>query len=175
MARGLADAFAGYDVIASPSASCTAMVREYHRQLADEAGDARLARAVADRAARARPSTLLSGVLGVTDVARTSRTGSRTTATCHSLRMLRVGDAPLRLLRKVRGLELAELPAAETCCGFGGHFSVKNPLSSFTSIRDTSLDGFFTVKVLGWARRRWFRGKCFGTPASAWLAPTPRE
>jgi L-lactate dehydrogenase complex protein LldE len=29
--------------------------------------------------------------------------------------MLRVGDAPLRLLREVRGLELAELPAAESC------------------------------------------------------------
>jgi L-lactate dehydrogenase complex protein LldE len=41
--------------------------------------------------------------------------------------MLRIGDAPLRLLRAVRGLDLAELPAADVCCGFGGTFSVKNP------------------------------------------------
>src|SRR5260370_15284758 len=41
--------------------------------------------------------------------------------------MLRVGDAPLRLLRAVRGLDLADLPDAETCCGFGGTFAVKNP------------------------------------------------
>ncbi len=40
--------------------------------------------------------------------------------------MLRVGDAPLRLLRAVRGLDLADLPDAETCCGFGGTFAVKN-------------------------------------------------
>jgi Fe-S oxidoreductase len=37
--------------------------------------------------------------------------------------MLRVGDAPLRLLRAVRGLDLADLPDAESCCGFGGTFS----------------------------------------------------
>jgi L-lactate dehydrogenase complex protein LldE len=41
--------------------------------------------------------------------------------------MLRVGDAPLRLLRGVRGLDLVDLPDAESCCGFGGTFSVKNP------------------------------------------------
>ena len=47
--------------------------------------------------------------------------------TCHSLRVTRVGDAPLRLLRAVRGIDLVDLPGAETCCGFGGTFSLKNP------------------------------------------------
>src|ERR1700727_348551 len=51
MARGFAASFAGYDAIVSPSASCTAMVREYHGQLAGEAGDAGLARAVEQIAA----------------------------------------------------------------------------------------------------------------------------
>jgi len=37
-----------------------------------------------------------------------------------------VGDRPMRLLRKVRGLELIELPNADRCCGFGGTFSIKN-------------------------------------------------
>ncbi len=46
--------------------------------------------------------------------------------TCHSLRMLAVGDRPLSLLRAVRGIRLAELPAADSCCGFGGTFAVKN-------------------------------------------------
>jgi L-lactate dehydrogenase complex protein LldE len=41
--------------------------------------------------------------------------------------MMHVGDAPLRLLREVRGIDLVDLPDAETCCGFGGTFSVKNP------------------------------------------------
>jgi L-lactate dehydrogenase complex protein LldE len=46
--------------------------------------------------------------------------------TCHSLRLLGVGDRPTRLLSHVAGLTLAELPAAEECCGFGGTFAVKN-------------------------------------------------
>jgi len=47
-------------------------------------------------------------------------------ASCHGLRSLGLGDGPLRLLRKVRGLELVELGASEVCCGFGGTFAVKN-------------------------------------------------
>jgi len=46
--------------------------------------------------------------------------------TCHSLRLLRVGDRPLRLLRAVRGIDLVDLPGAEECCGFGGTFAMKN-------------------------------------------------
>src|SRR5947209_6405379 len=46
--------------------------------------------------------------------------------TCHGLRMLGLGDRPLRLLRAVRGIEVVQLPEAEQCCGFGGTFAVKN-------------------------------------------------
>jgi L-lactate dehydrogenase complex protein LldE len=128
LARGFAASFAGYDAIVSPSASCTAMVREYHGQLADEAGDAGLARAVAEIAPRVYDlSTLLADVLGLTDVGAYFPHRVAYHPTCHSLRMLRVGDAPLRLLRAVRGLDLAELPDAESCCGFGGTFAIKNP------------------------------------------------
>ena len=56
--------------------------------------------------------------------------------TCHSLRVLRVGDAPLRLLRQVSGLELVELPDAEVCCGFGGTFAVKNADTSTAMLAD---------------------------------------
>jgi L-lactate dehydrogenase complex protein LldE len=50
--------------------------------------------------------------------------------------MLGVGDRPTRLLRAVRGLELAELPDAESCCGFGGTFAVKNADVSVAMGRD---------------------------------------
>lgn len=40
--------------------------------------------------------------------------------------MLRVGDRPLRLLRAVKGIDLVELPAADSCCGFGGTFALTN-------------------------------------------------
>ena len=56
--------------------------------------------------------------------------------TCHGLRGLRLGDAPLRLLRAVRGIELVELPAAEECCGFGGTFAVKNADTSSAMLAD---------------------------------------
>ena len=128
MARGFAEAFGGFEAIVSPSASCTAMVREYHGQLAAEAADPGLARAVAEIAPRVHDlSTLLVDVLGVTDVGAYFPHRVTYHPTCHSLRMLRVGDAPLRLLREVRGIDLAELPGAESCCGFGGTFSIKNP------------------------------------------------
>ncbi|HYZ55545.1 MAG TPA: (Fe-S)-binding protein [Streptosporangiaceae bacterium] len=128
MARGFAEAFGGFEAIVSPSASCTAMVREYHGQLAAEAGDPALARAAAEIAPRVHDlSTLLVDVLGVTDVGAYFPHRVTYHPTCHSLRMLRVGDAPLRLLREVRGIDLAELPNAESCCGFGGTFSIKNP------------------------------------------------
>jgi L-lactate dehydrogenase complex protein LldE len=56
--------------------------------------------------------------------------------TCHSLRMLRVGDRPYQLLRAVRGLELVELPDAESCCGFGGTFALKNAEVSTAMLED---------------------------------------
>ena len=71
-------------------------------------------------------SELLVDRLGVEDVG--ARFDGRVTyhPTCHSLRLLRLGDQPLRLLRAVEGLELVELPDATECCGFGGTFAVKN-------------------------------------------------
>ena len=71
-------------------------------------------------------SEFLVDVLGVTDVGAHFPHRVTYHPTCHSLRMLGVGDRPLQLLRAVRGLTLVDLPAAEECCGFGGTFAVKN-------------------------------------------------
>jgi len=46
-------------------------------------------------------------------------------ASCHSLRSLHLGDVPLRLLRKVRGIDLVDMPNIDRCCGFGGTFAIK--------------------------------------------------
>jgi L-lactate dehydrogenase complex protein LldE len=56
--------------------------------------------------------------------------------TCHSLRMLKVGDAPVRLLENVRGIDFVELPEKEECCGFGGTFAVKNADTSVAILSD---------------------------------------
>ena len=127
MARGFVAAFGGYQAVVTPSASCASMVREYFPALAAEAADPGLARAVAEVAPRTHElSVFLADVLGVTDVGGYFPHRVTYHPSCHSLRMLKVGDAPLRLLRAVRGLDLADLPDAEECCGFGGTFAVKN-------------------------------------------------
>ncbi len=126
MMRGFTAAFGGYEAVVTPSASCAAMVREYHPVLAE--GDPALARDVAALTPRVHDlATFLTGVLGVTDVGAYFPHRVTYHPTCHSLRMMHVGDAPLRLLRAVRGIDLVDLPDAETCCGFGGTFAVKNP------------------------------------------------
>jgi L-lactate dehydrogenase complex protein LldE len=50
--------------------------------------------------------------------------------------VLRVGDRPLRLLRRVRGIDLVELPGADQCCGFGGTFALKNADTSTAMLAD---------------------------------------
>ncbi len=68
----------------------------------------------------------LVDVLGVTDVGAWFPHPVTYHPTCHGLRVLGLHDRPRRLLERVRGLELRELPGAEECCGFGGTFAVKN-------------------------------------------------
>ena len=46
---------------------------------------------------------------------------------CHLLREVGEREAPELLLGQVADLNLVDLPQAESCCGFGGSFSVKYP------------------------------------------------
>ena len=125
--RTFVEAFAGYDAIVAPSGSCVGSVRHQHRDIASRTGDARLCAEVDALAPRVYElSEFLVDVLGVTDVGAYFPHRVTYHPTCHSLRMLRVGERPLQLLRAVRGLELVELPAADQCCGFGGTFAMKN-------------------------------------------------
>ncbi|MET8832499.1 (Fe-S)-binding protein [Micromonospora sp. NPDC004540] len=129
--------FAPYDVAVAPSASCVGSVRHQHAMVARRAGDERLASRAEEVAARTYElSELLIDVLGVTDVGAYFPHRVTYHPTCHSLRMTRVGDKPLRLLREVRGLELVELPQAEQCCGFGGTFALKNADTSTAMLAD---------------------------------------
>ncbi|MBQ1023812.1 (Fe-S)-binding protein [Micromonospora sp. C95] len=129
--------FDPYDVVVAPSGSCVGSVRHQHAMVARRAGDVRLASRAESVAARTfELSELLVDVLGVTDVGAFFPHRVTYHPTCHSLRMLRVADRPVRLLRAVRGLELVELPAAEQCCGFGGTFAVKNADTSSAMLAD---------------------------------------
>jgi L-lactate dehydrogenase complex protein LldE len=123
-ARGLMSRFArvfeGYDAVVSPSASCVAHVRE---RIPDAPHVYELTEFLVDR-------------LGVVDVGASFPHRVTLHPTCHSLRLLEIGDRPVRLLREVRGIELVELEGARECCGFGGTFAVKNADTSMAMLSD---------------------------------------
>lgn len=125
------------DAVVAPSGSCVGSVRHQHAMVARRAGDEDLAaRAEAIAGRTYELSEFLVDVLGVEDVGAYYPHRVTYHPTCHSLRMLGVGDKPLRLLRHVRGLTLLELPAAESCCGFGGTFALKNSDTSTAMLTD---------------------------------------
>ncbi|RKT09343.1 L-lactate dehydrogenase complex protein LldE [Streptomyces sp. 1114.5] len=123
LARRTAAAFAGYDHVVTPSGSCAAMIRDNYPKLGLPETESLPGRVY-------ELTEFLVDVLGVTDVGAYYPHTVTYHPSCHGLRMLGLGDRPLRLLRAVRGLTLVELPGAEECCGFGGTFAVKNPAVS---------------------------------------------
>jgi L-lactate dehydrogenase complex protein LldE len=132
LARRYGEVFAGYDTVVTPSASCAGHVRRHVPELAPAAAGA--------AAATFELSQFLVERLGTVDA------GSRFTGslayhpTCHSLRVLDVGDAPERLLRAAPGVELLALRTPEECCGFGGTFAVRNAAVSSAMLDDKLAD-----------------------------------
>lgn len=127
--------FADAEVVVSPSASCVGMVRHMYPIAAETSGDPKLVQEVEALIPRVfELSEFLVDKLGIEDVGAYYPHRVTYHPTCHSLRMLRVGDKPLKLLRAVRGIDLVELPQAAECCGFGGTFAVKNADTSMAML-----------------------------------------
>ncbi|MDH6680555.1 L-lactate dehydrogenase complex protein LldE [Rhodococcus sp. LBL1] len=125
------------DVVVAPSGSCVGSVRHQHEIVAARYGTTALCNRVETVKAKTYElSELLVDVLGVTDVGAYFPHRVTYHPTCHSLRMLRVGDKPQRLLRAVREIDLIELPEADSCCGFGGTFAIKNAETSTAMLAD---------------------------------------
>ena len=131
------EVFSSYDAIVAPSGSCVGSVRHQHSMIAKRFGSPELVQQVDAVAAKTYElSEFLVDVLGATDVGAYFPHRVTYHPTCHSLRMLRVGDKPITLLRAVDALELVELPAADQCCGFGGTFAIKNADTSTAMLAD---------------------------------------
>jgi L-lactate dehydrogenase complex protein LldE len=152
LARRFVDVFREYDVVVSPSSSCVGTVRELYPGLIGDTPGLRVYEL----------SELLVHRLGVEDVGASFPHRVAYHPTCHSLRVTHVGDAPLRLLHSVRGLELVEVERADECCGFGGTFSIKNAETSSAMLADkcaaiaesgaefcTALDGSCLLQIGG--------------------------
>ncbi|QIN77907.1 (Fe-S)-binding protein [Rubrobacter marinus] len=137
LVRRFVEVFGPYDAVVAPSGSCVGMVRELYPLAANLANDNELLYEVEELGEKVfELSEFLVKKTGVTDVGAYYPHRVTYHPTCHSLRMLKVGEAPLKLLRRVRGIDLVELPEAKECCGFGGTFAVKNADTSVAMLGD---------------------------------------
>jgi L-lactate dehydrogenase complex protein LldE len=125
LTRRLERVFADSEVVVSPSASCVAHLRGNGAGL-----DGRLVEL----------TEFLVDRLGVVDVGATFAHRVTLHPTCHSVRLMGIGDRPQRLLECVRGIDLVEMGNADECCGFGGTFSVKNADTSMAMLADKLCD-----------------------------------
>jgi len=127
LVRRFVQMFRNAEAVCVPSASCVAMMREHYELMAERENDPAFLADVRSLLPRVFEfSELLVNRLGLEDVGAYFADTVTYHPSCHSLRMLHVGDAPRKLLRAVEGLTLIELPNQEQCCGFGGTFAVKN-------------------------------------------------
>jgi L-lactate dehydrogenase complex protein LldE len=124
IASQVIEAFRGYDYVVAPSGSCTGMIKVHFPELfSDDPNLVGPARELADKTYE-----LVSFLV---DVMKVQSVKARFTGTvtyhdsCSGLRELGIRSQPRKLLASVEGLELAELPDADICCGFGGTFAVK--------------------------------------------------
>ena len=116
--------FEGFEHVVVPSGSCTDQIRNaYPALLADDPEWRRRAEALAARTYEL--TQFLADVLAVDSVPGTYDGSVTYHDSCSGLRSLGIKAQPRRLLGRVAGLTLREMPEAEACCGFGGTFSVK--------------------------------------------------
>jgi len=132
------------DAIVSPSGSCTAMVHHYPELFANEPSWLKRAQTITERTHEL--SSFLVRVLKVDDVGASWNGRLTWHDACHGLRDLNLKSEPRKLIKKVRGAEFIELDNAESCCGFGGTFSVKYPEIS-VAILDQKIEAIERAKV----------------------------
>jgi len=139
IARSVIEAFDGFDYVVAPSGSCAGMIREHYPGLfADEPDTMPRAHHLAKRTHEL--VSFLVDVLGVKNVPVRYDGTVTYHDSCSGLRELGVKAQPRALLAGVQGLDLKELPGAETCCGFGGTFCVKYPEISNRMVGDKAKD-----------------------------------
>ncbi|HBT76604.1 MAG TPA: Fe-S oxidoreductase [Planctomycetaceae bacterium] len=114
-----AQVFAPYKWIITPSSSCAAMCRVFFENAAPDSFMAKIGKNVYEF------SEFFVNILGLDDVGAVFPRKVAMHIGCHGRRELGVVEAPMRLLRGIRGLEYREIPNMDECCGFGGTFSVK--------------------------------------------------
>lgn len=115
--------FSDEDIIVTPSASCTGMVRNYYNDLFTNTTAHNKCRAIQGNIYEL--SDFLVNILNVDHFGAELEGRAVYHDSCAGLRECKIKREPRQLLSKVYGLDLVELKDNETCCGFGGTFAVK--------------------------------------------------
>jgi len=138
LAKRFISIFSQDGFIVSPSGSCTSMVRVFYKELFHD--DEKMLDVVNILSSRTYEfSEFLVNVLKVDDVGATYNGRVTYHDSCHALRELRVQNEPRELIKSVKGVDFVEMKFPDTCCGFGGTFSVKFPDVS-VSILDEKIE-----------------------------------
>jgi len=138
LAKRFISIFSQDGFIVSPSGSCTSMVRVFYKELFHD--DQKMLDVVNILSSRTYEfSEFLVNVLKVDDVGATYNGRVTYHDSCHALRELRVQNEPRKLIKSVKGVDFVEMKFPDTCCGFGGTFSVKFPDVS-VSILDEKIE-----------------------------------
>lgn len=116
-------AFEHAEYVVSPSGSCAYMFHEYPTIFKGDPVWELKAKGLAAKTFEL--TQFIVDVLKVEDVGARLEGSATFHTSCHMTRLLGVKEAPMLLLRNVKGLEMTELPGKHNCCGFGGTFSVK--------------------------------------------------
>ena len=123
LARENVDAFLAEDVdyVAVASAGCGARMKEYGHLLRDDSTHAERAEALS-----AKVLDIHELLADLPIEAPKGHLPYRVTYqdSCHLLNAQRVSAAPRQLLRSIPGIEFAELPNADKCCGAGGTYTI---------------------------------------------------
>jgi len=135
LARRVLLSFKDASYVVVPSGSCAAMMRVFYLDLFDN--DPVMRQQANEFSSKVYEfSEFLVNVLNVTSVGAQSVGSATYHPSCHLLRELDVREEPQQLLANVDGLEMVDLPNKESCCGFGGTFSVKYPHISEGMVAD---------------------------------------
>jgi L-lactate dehydrogenase complex protein LldE len=110
------------EYIVAPSGSCVLQVKEFPRFFREDEIWQSRAKRLADKSYEI--TEFIVNALHVTDVGAVLNGRAAYHPSCHMSRRLGVKEAPYRLLKKVKGLELVPFKGQDRCCGFGGTFSV---------------------------------------------------
>jgi L-lactate dehydrogenase complex protein LldE len=124
LAKKFINDFKGENKIVSPSASCSAFVRNNYPKIF-EGNNSDLKYVDQTKSRIYELTDFLVNIINITDLGAEFNHKVTYHDSCSALREYGIKAEPRLLLSKVKGLELIEMEGSDVCCGFGGTFSVK--------------------------------------------------